>query len=285
MPRLQLLPQSWPNDRQSLSIIVNRHQSSPIIKMAPPLARFTREMTFDMIMSSELTAPYMAVAASCHKRTIKTHRSNIRMFGSVTTPSNKGGRPRSLTPLMTQVLCDHLLEKPQLYLDEMVVFLWDESQVPVTKWSDSRALKQEGWSKKIAKQKARERNADLHDAYFHFISNFSSYHLVYVDESGCDKRIGFRGTGWSPRGTTLSQVTKFHRDQRYQILPAYTQDGIIISRVYQGPTDSLRFCNLLKSCSIFVGNGRSQNLSLLWIMPHSITLKRLSNYVHRQGPS
>jgi transposase len=58
-----------------------------------------------------------------------------------------------------------------------------------------------------------------------------------VDESGCDKRIGFRKRGWSPRGTTPSQVTKFHRDQRYQILPAYAQDGIILSRVYNGSTD------------------------------------------------
>lgn len=103
--------------------------------MAPPLAQSTREMAFDMTVSSELTAPQMAVAASCHMQTIKRYRSNIRMFGSVTAPSNKGGRPQSLTPLMIQVLCDHLLEKPQLYLDEMVVFLWDEFQVLVTFFS------------------------------------------------------------------------------------------------------------------------------------------------------
>ena len=36
---------------------------------------------------------------------------------------------------MIQVLCDHLLEKPQLYLDEMVVFLWDGFQVLVTLFS------------------------------------------------------------------------------------------------------------------------------------------------------
>ena len=28
------------------------------------------------------------------------------------------------------------------------------------------------------------------------------YHYVFVDESGCDKRIGFRRTGWSPLGVT-----------------------------------------------------------------------------------
>jgi hypothetical protein len=34
------------------------------------------------------------------------------------------------------------------------------------------------------------------------------------------------------------QVPQFHRDQRYQILPAYAQDGIIFSRVFRGSTDA-----------------------------------------------
>lgn len=203
-------------------------------------------MTYDMIVSSDLNAPQMAEAAGCHKRTIKRHRSHVRLFGSVTAPPNKGGRPRSITPLMIQVLCDHLLEKPQLYLNEMIVFLWDEFDILVSQSSIRRALKTAGWSKKAARQKAKERNADLRDAYFHYISDFSSYQLVYVDESGCDKRIGFRKTGWSPRGTTPSQVTKFHRDQRYQILPAYAQDGIVLSRVYQGSTDASFFKDFIR---------------------------------------
>lgn len=77
------------------------------------------------------------------------------MFGSVTAPSNKGGRPRSLTPLMIQVLCDYLLEKPQLYLDEMVVFLWDESQVPVTKWSDCSCAETGGLVKEDRQAKSQ----------------------------------------------------------------------------------------------------------------------------------
>jgi hypothetical protein len=62
-----------------------------------------------------------------------------------------------------------------------------------------------------------------------------------MDESGCDKRIGFRKTGWSPLGIAPSQVAKFHHDQRYQILPAYAQDGVVLSRVFQGSTDASVF--------------------------------------------
>ena len=102
---------------------------------------------------------------------------------------------------------------------------------------------------------AQERNADLRDYYAYNISEFRSCQLVYVDESECDKRVGFRRTGWSPLGVTPVQVTRFHRDRRYQILPAYTQDGILLSRVFQGSTDGTMFEDfieqLLQHCNLF----------------------------------
>lgn len=54
---------------------------------------------------------------------------------------------------MIQALCDHLLEKPYLYLDEMVIFMWDEFQAQVTSCCISRALKQEGLVQKDLSKK------------------------------------------------------------------------------------------------------------------------------------
>jgi hypothetical protein len=73
------------------------------------------------------------------------------------------------------------------------------------------------------------------------LSTFRSYQLVYVDESGCDKPVGFRRTGWSPLGTTPVRIARYQREQRYQIFPAYTQDGILFARVFQRTTDSVVF--------------------------------------------
>jgi hypothetical protein len=57
-----------------------------------------------------------------------------------------------------------------------------------------RALVAHNWSKKVSRQRAREQNPDLRESYLHNISDFHSYHLVYVDESGCDKRGGIEFT-------------------------------------------------------------------------------------------
>lgn len=193
------------------------------------------------------------------------------MFGSVKVPLIKGGRPRSITPVMLEALCDYLIEKPTLYLDEMVIFLCDEFALQATKSSISRALKSKGWSKKTARVKARERNLDLRDEYHNFISDFKSYQFVYVDESGCDKRIGFRRTGWSPLGTAPVQVSKFHRDQRYHILPAYAQDGIVLSRVFKGSTDASVFEDFIEQLLQHCGK---------WPKPKSVLVMDNASFHH-----
>jgi len=107
---------------------------------------------------------------------------------------------------MLEALCDHLLEEPGLYQEEMAVSLWDEFEVHVSTFSISRALKDIGWSKKAARHFAEEQNAELRDIYLYSLTQFQSYHLVFIDESGCDKRIGFRRTGWAPLGVAPVQV-------------------------------------------------------------------------------
>lgn len=53
----------------------------------------------------------------------------------------------------------------------MAIFLWDEFDV-----------------------QAREHNLDLRGGYFHFISDFHSYQLVY----GCDKKDRLQANGLVP---------------------------------------------------------------------------------------
>lgn len=121
----------------------------------------------------------------------------MNLFGSVRAPPNKGGRPRSLTPIMVKALCNHLLEKPHLYLDEMAIFLWDEFQVQATTSSISRALKRERWSKKTAKYKARAKCRSTWCLCSFYIrlelippALFMWMNLVASKESGSEEQAG-----------------------------------------------------------------------------------------------
>jgi transposase len=138
--------------------------------MAPNLALSQHELIKDMILDKKLKTNRMAEIAECNERSIKAIRSNMYFYGTTTAPSNGGGRPRSITPLMLEALCGHLLEKPGLYLEEMVVFLWDEFEILVSTSNISRTLKSVSWSKKAACRVAREQNPDLRDYYLQNLS-------------------------------------------------------------------------------------------------------------------
>jgi hypothetical protein len=59
-----------------------------------------------MIISGELTTTQMAKAIGCSKRAIIRIKSNLRLFGTIKAPSIKAGRPRHITPIKLEALCD-----------------------------------------------------------------------------------------------------------------------------------------------------------------------------------
>lgn len=92
--------------------------------MAPNLSLSQHHQIRDMTLSNSLTGVQIAGVAGCSTRSVRTIRTNLRCFKA---PANGAGRPKSITPPMLHALCDRLIEKPHMYQDEMVVFVWDES--------------------------------------------------------------------------------------------------------------------------------------------------------------
>ena len=79
-----------------------------------------------MILEYAFTYEQIADVAGYSYDAVKNISLNLRCFGSTTAPPNGGGRPRTLGSSMLNVLCEHLLRKPTLYHDEMVIYIWYE---------------------------------------------------------------------------------------------------------------------------------------------------------------
>lgn len=75
---------------------------------------------------------------------------------------------------MFDALRERLLQKTELYQEEIVLFLWDKFKVYATTYSVARA--QISWArlKKTIRQVAKGRNAHLRDIYVHNINNLPS---------------------------------------------------------------------------------------------------------------
>jgi transposase len=132
----------------SPNYLLSRIISLPTFNMAPRLSAFQRNLIASMIESGRFSNNEIADTAGTTDRSIRTIRRNIRVFGQASAPANNPGRPATLRIEMVETLIGYLHDKPNLSLQEMVWFIWDQFQVDISKSTISRALDKAGWSKK-----------------------------------------------------------------------------------------------------------------------------------------
>lgn len=205
--------------------------------MIPNLAHSQHNLIQNIIFDKKLEINKMANIAEYNEHSIKAILSNFHYYENTKAFPNESGKFRSITFFIFETFCNHLLEKPGLYLKEMAIFLWDQFEVLISTSSISRALKSIFWSKKTTRRIARKQNPNLRNYYLQNLSAFRSYHYRYIDKSGYDKLIEFKRTGWSLLDVTPIQMAKFHRGQHYQILPVYSQNEILLTLLFQGFTN------------------------------------------------
>jgi hypothetical protein len=136
-------------------------------------------------------------------RTVQRIRLKRHQFQMLTPRTNRIGRRSCITSPMQKALCDILIEQPYLYRCEIADFLYRRFRKRISDRSIGRTLRSIGWTRTTIHRIAQQRDADLRDHYLHRISQYKSYQLVFVDESGCDGRAGYRRWGWSPKGSSL----------------------------------------------------------------------------------
>lgn len=162
--------------------------------MAPHLAPSQREQVYAMILR-ELPNNVIAETVGCSERAVRRIQSRLRRYGTTTSPPNRIGCEMKITPLIRDALFEQLKKRPDIFRYKMINFLYDNFGLEVSPTTISRTLKTEGWSRKTNGRVAKQRNLDLRELYLYKLSNYQSYQLVFIDESGCDKRSGHRRRG------------------------------------------------------------------------------------------
>jgi transposase len=204
----------------------------------PPQLDAATHVLIESLLDKEFENKLIASGASCSVRTAQRERRKRQQLEMLPPRTNRVGRYSCITSSMQAALLNMLIKQPYLYRYEMADFFYRRFRKRVSERSIGRTLRSKGWTRKTIHRIAQQRNADLREYYLHRISKYKSYQLLFVDESGCNGKGGQRRWGWSPKGSSPVEVTKFSRGKRWHILPAYAQDGILLRRVYQGSTDS-----------------------------------------------
>ena len=140
--------------------------------------------------------------------------------------------------------------KPDLYLDELCMFLAVEHNLIVSKSTLSCNLAQAGFTYKILYKIAVKHNEWLRDECKESLRDRTKFQgdgseFVCVGETSKNKRAYAQLHGWSFSGqpATLSDV--FVWGDRYLLVAAITIEGYIVTRVVPSSLDSFEFYNFI----------------------------------------
>ncbi|KAI9148686.1 hypothetical protein HJFPF1_10727 [Paramyrothecium foliicola] len=215
--------------------------------MAPRLTPEKRDRVCALLLD-DVPIKDIAQTIPCTERSVRRIRATVERYGATTTASNRTGPDPKITPLMREALRKRLDKEPHMRRRDMTAFLRRTYHVDVSPATITRALQSAEWTHKNTRRIARQRRPELRHFYQYRLKRggYKSYHLIFIDESGLDRSIGVRKKGWAPKGITPVQTAHFQREERYQILAAYTQRGIKLSCVYRGTTDTATFLDFVE---------------------------------------
>jgi transposase len=226
--------------------------------MAPPLSD-AQHLLIDALLKEGFENKLIASEAKCKVRTVQRIRQK-RQQPEMPTPRTKRGRRSCITSPMKKTFFDTLTEQPYLYRCEMADLLYRRYHRKISERSIGRILRSTGWTRTTIRRIAQQRDADLRDHYLHRMSKYKSYQLVFVDESGCDGRAGYRRWGGLQRVLLQSRSqssvgendgTSFQHTRKmasYYGGYAKDQQTVIVLRIS------------LPSCCITVARTQSRNL-------------------------
>jgi transposase len=103
--------------------------------------------------------------------------------------------------------------------------VYDEYEVVVGARTMWNILSRGGWSRRIGRHIARERNQQLRALWKTKIAFWPVEKVVCVDESGVNEKTGWRKYGWSPERMPCDNVGSCKRSERCSILPAMSVNG------------------------------------------------------------
>ena len=163
--------------------------------MAPQLDA-AQHILIKALLKEEFETKLIASEALHSMRAVQRIRLKRQQFEMPTLRTNRVGRRSCITSHMQKALCD------VLYRCEMADFIYSRFCKRISERSIGRTLRSIGWTRTTIHSIAQQRDADLRDHYLHRISQYKSYQLVFIDESGCDGRAGHSRWGWSPKGSS-----------------------------------------------------------------------------------
>eukprot|EP00732_Lithocolla_globosa_P000335 Lithocolla_globosa_v1_NODE_95_length_6502_cov_31.661238.p2 type:complete len:342 gc:universal NODE_95_length_6502_cov_31.661238:3139-2114(-) len=179
---------------------------------------------------------YRAVASKYRlsSSVVGDYVSLFRSTGDV-SPLPYPGKPRLLNVMELEGLEEVVIQNPTFYLDEIRRDFFRECGVLISVTCVSVSLLRLGLTRHKIERIARQRDRYLRACYLSVIFFYNRDQLVFLDETGCDRRTIQRTHGYHIRGRPLRlKHGYYYRGVRHSTITAMNSKSILAARVFVG---------------------------------------------------
>ena len=175
------------------------------------------------------------------ERTVRRYVVQFEQTGDVQPRSYQHGPPRLLGNYEQLVLLRIVLESPGIYLHEVQARLLAMFGVSVSVATICRTLKFMGCTRQVINYIPVQRSEELRSKFMAQISPYDPSMLIWIDESGCDRRHAVRKWGYSVRGMPPTDHRLLVRGTRYSAIPVMSAEGLHDVYLAEGTVNGARF--------------------------------------------
>jgi transposase len=164
-----------------------------------------------------------------------------------TYPVNRHPEKKLTDPVKILIL-QTVAERPQVYLREIQNIVQCYTGFDVSPSLLCGYLKDMNFSRQRMKIVAKQRDEELRCIYRSDVSLYERHMLVFVDETGADRRDSLRKYGYSVRGKTPKSFKMLVRGKRISTIAIMTVNGILDMHIVHGTSKGDDFLEFVEKC-------------------------------------
>ena len=185
-----------------------------------------------------------------HKSTVRRVINRFDLFSDVSPTTNYVHGPRRTLeqPDLYGVIVEAVMSHPGMYLSEMQKVLLKNTGISVSLTTICRTLKRLGFTRKRLRYIAMQQNEFKRQEFIDEMEYLDANMIVWLDETGSDRRNAHRRFGYHLRGLTPTDFMFTVRGQRYSTIAIMSTDGIEDFDTYSGTINGDCFGDFIDRC-------------------------------------
>lgn len=169
---------------------------------------------------------------------ISTVHRTVNQFRTSGTVSKKlysnNGRPVKLTKSVQLTILHLVLDKPGIYLWEIQQEIQWMFALDISLSTLCTFLRKNGFSRRKMQLVALQQDKELRATFASDVSLYKPNFMIFIDETGCDRRHALRKYGYGLRGKPIKCQKLLIRGERVSVITAMNMNGVLDLKVVRG---------------------------------------------------